>query len=79
MSTIYDRQVRRRKLNYYGNQFTGTFYNFITDFITDDCFFDVAKFKEKVLQIHEKTDLVSYIDEHYNKQTGKLIRSILAV
>lgn len=77
MSTIYERLNRRKKLCELGNQFTLSFYNFITDFLTDEFYFDEAKFKEKVLYIHTNDNLLNYIDKHYNKQTLKLMEKIL--
>jgi hypothetical protein len=79
MSTVYDRLARRKRLCELGKPFTPTFYNFITDFFTDECFFDVEKFKEKVLGISEKDDLLEYIDSRYSKQTVTLMKRILAV
>lgn len=79
MSTIYDRSARRKKLCELGKPFTYAFYNFITDFLTDECFFDVDKFKDKVLEIHVKDDVLEYVKEHYNKQTVSLMKKILAL
>lgn len=79
MSTVYDRVARHRKLSNLGVLFTPVFYNFITDFFTDEYFFDVSKFKEKVLGIGEKDDLLEYIDSKYSKQTLSLMKQILAV
>ena len=79
MSTIYDRLARRKKLCELGGPFTHAFYNFITDFFTDEYLFDVSKFKEKVLVIDEKDDLLEYIDQNYNRQTLSLMKRIIAV
>jgi|LakMenE18May11ns_1017448.scaffolds.fasta_scaffold6076703_1 hypothetical protein len=79
MSTIYDRVARRKKLCELGKYFTPVFYNFITDFFTDEYKFDVSKFKDKVLGINEKDDLLEYIESTYSKQTVILIKKILAV
>jgi hypothetical protein len=79
MSTIYDKLVRRKKICEFGPPFTHFFYNFIVDFITDECTFDVRKFKEKVLHISEKEDLLTYIEANYNKDAVKLIRNLLLI
>lgn len=79
MSTIYDRLARRKKLCELGKPFTHTFYNFITDFLTDEYYFDVGKFKDKVLGIHAKDDVIEYVKVRYNKQTVSLMKQILAL
>ena len=79
MSTIYEKLHRRKKLCELGPGFTKAFYNFITDFLDDDYFFDVGKFKEKVVSISEKDDLLDYISDRYNKDTVKLIKKILII
>jgi hypothetical protein len=79
VSNVYDRLARRKKLCELGKPFTYTFYNFITDFFTDDCLFDISKFKDKVLIIDEKEDLLVYIDKNYNRQTLSLMKRILAI
>lgn len=78
MTTIYEKQYRRKKLCELGPKFTKAFYNFIPDFIDDNAFFDVRKFKEKVVGLSDKDDLIEYIDNRYNKDTLKLIKTILA-
>ena len=79
MSTVYDRLARRKRLSELGGAFTYTFYNFITDFLTYECLFDVSKFKEKVLIIDDKEDLLEYINQNYNRQTLSLMKRIIAV
>ncbi len=79
MSTIYEKLYRRKKLCELGPKFTNAFYNFIPDFLDDEYFFDVEKFKEKVVGLSEKDDLMEYIENRYNKDTLKLMKSILAI